>query len=56
MTRILATAALTLSLLAPLAVPTVAAAQDNSGELITIKSDRQTQPTLLQVLFGAPKR
>lgn len=55
MKRFLTHVVVVLSLLTPLAVPSVTVAQDAQDELITIKSDRQTNQNILTLLFGFPK-
>lgn len=55
MNRFLTNAVVVLSLLTPLAVPSVTVAQEAQDELITIKSDRQPNQNILTLLFGTAK-
>ncbi|UYP66696.1 hypothetical protein OIU14_09255 [Thalassobacter stenotrophicus] len=55
MTRFLTRAVVVLSLLTPLTVPSVTVAQDAQDELITIKSDRQTNQNILTLIFGSSR-
>ena len=52
MKRFLTSAVVVLSLLTPLAVPTATVAQDAQDELITVKSDRQSDQTIYTLIFG----
>lgn len=52
-TRFLTRAVVVLSLLTPLTAPSVVVAQDAQDELITIKSDRQTNQNILTLIFGS---
>jgi len=55
MTRFITHAAVVLSLLTPLAMPSVTVAQDAQDELITIKSDRQANQNILTLIFGSDR-
>lgn len=55
MKRFLTHAIVVLSLLTPLAVPSVTVAQEAQDELITIKTDRQSSQNILTLLFGTTK-
>jgi hypothetical protein len=55
MTTTLKSVALALTLLAPLAVPTVVVASEADETLIVVKSDRQAGQGFLSALFGTNK-
>jgi hypothetical protein len=55
MNRFLTRAIVVLSLLTPLALPSITVAQEAQDELITIKSDRQSDQNIFTLLFGTTK-
>lgn len=55
MTRFLTRAVVVLSHLTPLTAPSVVVAQDAQDELITIKSDRQTNQNILTLIVACSR-